>query len=90
MNAQCLSSLSCEPTSTGQVKKGKSAPIAVGTMTKANVSAVDPSKDSNLAELEEFCRLANISTWQNTKYRSRKGFKDDNGDYHAMYRIGIG
>lgn len=65
--------------------------MAEGILTKAaNVSAVDPSKENNVANLKEFCRLANIAMWQNTKCRTRNGCRDDNGDYHSMYRYGIG
>jgi hypothetical protein len=87
-NAKFRSSLPCLPTD--QSRKRNAASVAVGMTTKANVSAVDLSKDKNFLSLKEFCRLANISIWQNTKCRSRKGFKDDFGDYHTMYRVGIG
>ena len=46
-------------------------------------------KETNLREVMEFCRLLNTAIWQNTKERSMGGFRDDSGDYHAMYRYGI-
>ncbi|XP_046445377.1 zinc finger protein 236-like isoform X1 [Daphnia pulex] len=89
-NASCRSSNN-ESTSTNQVEKRNVASVAEGILTKAaNVSAVDPSKENNVANLKEFCRLANIAMWQNTKCRTRNGCRDDNGDYHSMYRYGIG
>jgi hypothetical protein len=46
-------------------------------------------KETNIREVMEFCRLLNTAIWQNTKERIMGGFRDDSGDYHAMYRYGI-
>ncbi len=55
---------------------------------------VDTGKDGKKKKISnavlDFCRLVNISTWQNTKARSSTGYKDDNGEYNAVYRYGIG
>lgn len=46
-------------------------------------------KETNIREVMEFCRLLNTAIWQNTKERIMGGFRDDSGDFHAMYRYGI-
>ncbi|KAK4036539.1 hypothetical protein OUZ56_028590 [Daphnia magna] len=76
----------------------KIGPILASTSSNIATSVPTVDKDSPNQEVKEktsnalldFCRLANISTWHNTKARSATGYRDDNGDYHAMYRYGIG
>lgn len=62
------------------------APVAVVDKDLPNQEGKEKTSNAVL----DFCRLANISTWYNTKARSANGYRDDNGDYHAMYRYGIG
>ena len=61
---------------------------AAGTSSTA-LYASKETRAKNLEEIKEFCRVANISVWQNTKGRSLTGYKDDEGNYHVMYRCGI-
>ncbi|XP_057379346.1 uncharacterized protein LOC130701400 isoform X2 [Daphnia carinata] len=76
----------------------KNGPTLASTSSNASTSVPTTDKDAPNQEgkektsnaLLDFCRLANISTWHNTKARSATGYRDDNGDYHAMYRYGIG
>jgi hypothetical protein len=66
---------------------------AAAAATSTSDAPVDTGKDGKKKisnAVLDFCRLVNISTWQNTKARSLTGYKDDNGEYNAVYRYGIG
>ena len=47
------------------------------------------NKVKDLKALQDFCRFTNIAITQNTKNRSGTGYKDDDGNFNAMYRYGI-
>lgn len=49
----------------------------------------EATSSQNEEQIKEFCRVANISVWQNTKARALTGHKDDEGRYNVMYRYGI-
>ena len=68
------------------------ASVAARTVSIAKDVVSVPSekvREINIREVKEFCRLTNISIWQNTKERKMNGYRDDSGDYHAIYRYGI-
>lgn len=50
-----------------------------------------PKKEQkvNMKDLQDFCRQANIAVSQNTKNRAGTGYKDNDGNFHPMYRYGI-
>ena len=56
--------------------------------TSFSVSSTSSPAKSSMT-VEEWCRLANISTQQNTKSRAVNGFRDDDGEQSPMYRYGI-
>ena len=63
---------------------------AVPSTSEVSIDTGKDDKKKTSSAVSDFCRLINISTWQNTKARSTSGYKDDNGEYNAVYRYGIG
>lgn len=66
-----------------------SSGAAITDLKTKDLVSVPSKKVANKREVMEFCRLLNISITQNTKERVMSGFRDNSGDYHAMYRYGI-
>ncbi|EFX83344.1 hypothetical protein DAPPUDRAFT_315832 [Daphnia pulex] len=73
-----------------EVPATNSAAAAAPSTSDAPVGTGKDGKKKISNAVLDFCRLVNISTWQNTKARSLTGYKDDNGEYNAVYRYGIG
>jgi hypothetical protein len=78
------------PSTAGYVRADGS--MRLGPVASTSDASVLTGKDDEkkvLNPLLEFCRLVNISIWQNTKSRGSSGFKDDDGESHPMYRYAI-